>query len=707
MGIGARVRARGGRLARSALVTALCGACALAGGAGDGARAQDDGDGATPAAPAAPSDSAARADSAAAALGDSAAAAASADSAAAAAKAKAGGFHPSYVVKYNIEKDVRRFDHSFSADYTLGEKLRVNAASALGEKNETTLNRTGEVRRLNTSIEYKLGPGSALGFDVSTNRSLDSDRTLAIVNERKTKARNVGIFARYEKQMLDSLLFNFDANAGTQKTEVSEVTESGTQGELSVGLKYNPDRRLRTTFGWSGSRSTNDATSATGVIENRDISQALTGGVTFSPVDAVKLQLSLAAGNKQFQYPTLDVNKAQETRIEDRSGIALTTDIKRSEDLTLKIEVSHDRSAKDYVVDRPEVVVSDSVFDITVKKERERTNEIARNELKAAVSYSVWKGGKTTLSMGRDWADEEFPFPPSDTTDLTKRIDHGALTLSHEQTFSPRLKGTLSGKMDLVSYQFVEPVARASDRDLLTRSLEWSGDYRFSKRLTTNFGLGVKEDKTVNIHSKRSGENNTKQSWFLRPKIRYEISKAARITQTYEVRNDFTFFDQDKSRNFLSRKRDVDTQLTYKVLSGVTLDMTHMFQVREDGSFDRERDTFAKSSQTSKQSLEMSTGYSPITGLRFSFGERVESNRAYVYTDVDGDGRVDKVKKAGTQGDNVRHQLTLGLNFTWEITKKWNIKLNGRQMMTRGSEGVVSDPEKRFYQADAAMEYRL
>jgi hypothetical protein len=104
----------------------------------------------------------------------------------------------------------------------------------------------------------------------------------------------------------------------------------------------------------------------------------------------------------------------------------------------------------------------------------------------------------------------------------------------------------------------------------------------------------------------------------------------------------------------------------------------------------------------------MSTGYSPITGLRLSVGERVEANRAYVYTDVDGDGRVDKVKKAGTQGDNVRHQLILGLNFTWEITKKWNVKVNGRQTMTRGEpKEIVSEIEERFYQADVAMEYRL
>jgi hypothetical protein len=703
--MGGGVRARCGRLARSAIVTVLCGASALAAGAGDAARAQD-GDGETP--PAAPAGGAARADSGAAAPADSAARTVNADSVAAAERAKTGGFHPMYVVKYNVEKDVRRFDQSLIADYALGEKIRFNAASAFGSKNETTLHRTGQVRRFNTSIEYRLKPGSSLGFDISTNRSLDSDKTLAVVNESKTKARNVGLFARYEATLLDSLRFNLDASGGTDWSEVREVTEDGTSGELALGFRYNPRRTLQSAFDWKGSRSTNDATSASGVIENRDLSQAMTGGVTFTPAHAVRMQLRFAAANAQFQYPTNDVNKSQETRIEDRNGFGLTTDLKKSEGLALKLDAAYDRTARDYTVDRPQTVVSDSVFEQTLKRERERTSDIAQTALKATLNYSAWKGGKTTLAMSRDWGDEEYPFPPSDTTDLTKRIDHGGVSLSHDQIFSSRLKGILSGKMDLLSYQFVKPAARASDRDLLTRSLDWTGEFRFTKRLMTTFGLGVKEDQTVNISSKRSGENNTKQSWFLTPRIRYEASKAIRISQSYEMRNDFTFFDQDKSRNFLSRMRKVDTQFTYRVLSGVTLDMTHMFQVREDGSFDRENDTFAKSTQTSKQSIEASTGYSPITGLRFSFGERVEANRAYVYQDVDGDGLVDKVKKSGSQGDNVRHQLILGLNFTWEITKRWNLKLNGRQTMTHGNPAeVVSEIEKRFYQADVGMEYRL
>jgi hypothetical protein len=604
--------------------------------------------------------------------------------------ASRGGFHPTYDVKYMIDRDVKTLSNTLDFNFALGPKLHVSANSAIRGKDESTLKRDAQQKTITTNIEYRLAPASALGVDFSSNWALDTDRRLSVPVESKTTATNLGLFTRAERRFANRLLVKFNASGGAENTQLRDVEESGTRGDISMDLDYTPTKKLQTQFAWRGTRSTNDATSPSGVSENRDLGQTVSGSATYRPTQPVRLQMNLAAENKQFQSPDLsDPLRPQETRIEDRNNITLLGDYQHSTDLTFKLEVSRNHSSKDY------------------KLHPDRSGSTDSREARATMNYSAWGGGKTTMTMARENSDEEFPHPTSASADQTKQVDHGTVSLSHDQILSTRFKSGISGTLDLISYQFARPEARKSDRDLVTRSLEWSSDYKFSSRLNTNFVLGVKEDQTVNISADRSAENNTKQSWWLRPRLRVEPTTSSRLTQTYELRSDFTFFDQKESDNFLSRKSQVDTQFSFNVTKGVSVDLTHLYQVRDDGAFDKERDAFAKSTQSSKQSLDVSTGYSPFTGFRISFGQRIETNRNYDFKDVNGDGRVDKVKKAGVQGSNVRNQFYLGLNLQWTITRRWNVTLNGRQTVTRGTEGVVSDLEKRYYQADIGMTYTL
>src|SRR6185503_9881775 len=100
------------------------------------------------------------------------------------------------------------------------------------------------------------------------------------------------------------------------------------------------------------------------------------------------------------------------------------------------------------------------------------------------------------------------------------------------------------------------------------------------------------------------------------------------LRQVYEVRLDYTFFDDTTRVNFLTRKMQLDTKLTFQVSPHVDFDLTHLYQVRDEGSYDEGFDT---NQQRSKQSLDLAMGFAPIQGVRFACGQRIEVNRAYEF----------------------------------------------------------------------------
>jgi len=652
--------------------------------------------------------------------GDSAAAiAASRDSAAAvetareSVEAKPGaGFHPTYEVKYSIEKDVRAVSNAVRANYDIGEHLKVSNATSVRSKDEQTLKRKATTQTSATNLEYSLSDGTSMGVSYHATRSFDTNRSQALETETRTTASSVGVFSKLNRQLTDSLRFTADASAGTNHSDFRDVTESGTRGDLSMGLDYAPARSVKTAFTWAGTRETNDAEHAEKdtvggrpidilvTDTNRDISQAITGRASYTPKANLRLNLDLGANNGRFQYPE-GTTKRQETRAEDRWSAALQTAYDRTERLAFQFNLSRDQASKDYSIDIDTTnifALEDSARAKLLKKAyeetRRRPSDILRSEAKATLNYKGWRGGAAKLALARDQSEETYSDTPQ-----SKRLNHGGILLGLDQKLSGRLSTSLSARIDLTAFEYDLEESRENDRDVVSRSAEFNTSYAFAKNVSSSFNLGVREDRTVNIASKRVRENNSKQSWWVRPSFTFSPSEQVKINQAYEVRNDFTIFDLNESRNFLTRKTQVDTGFSYRVTKKVSFDASHQYQLRGEGSYDRRNDILFRTSQASRQSLDLSTGYSPRTGFRVAFGERIEANRNYEFLD----GR--RVKKPGASGESVRRQFFGEMNLTHEVSKKLSVKLNGRQTQTLGTN--VSELEKRFYVVDTAVEYKL
>ncbi|MFN0151592.1 MAG: hypothetical protein ACKVU1_12885 [bacterium] len=615
------------------------------------------------------------------------------------------GFHPSYDVRYGIEKDVRTWNHGVNADYMVGEKLRLKNQTGLRAKDEQTLKRTVETRTTSTSLEYLLSEAVTMGVRYSTNWNLDDNRSRALAVETKTTNSDVGVFSRFEKAVAENMIFNASTSAGTRNNEYSQFTEEGTQADMELGVDYTPVKSVRTDFSWSGNRATS-TTMTIGAAdspeeapieaENRDVAQQIRANISYNPSSNFNFRIGAFDANGQYQYPHADSAQYTETRTEDRSNASFGTKFRASERLSLGIEASRSNTEKDYDL---EAGASDALRTPLVRRGNRQTKEDAR----ATVSYKGWTGGTTNLALDRDRAYEQFPNQQAQE----KSIAHGAVTLNHDQKISAKLSTDVSLKIDLISYIFFradEPRrVPTSDRDLLAQSLEWKGNYVVSDKLTTNFALGVKEDRTVNIAAAQSGENNTKQAWWLRPSFSVKPLAGSTLRQVYEVRNDYTFAEDAKGQNLLTRKTQVDTKFTYQVTSVVDFDLSHFFQVRDAGSYDRVRETFRRATQFSKQSLDLSTGYAPMRGVRLAVGQRIELNRNYDFKDVD--GTIRRVKQTGPRGESERVEFFIEGSMRRDVTKRLKVEARARRTLADGTS--VSERERRFYRVEASAGYAL
>ncbi len=618
------------------------------------------------------------------------------------------GFHPSYDVRYGIEKDVRTWNHGINADYLVGEKLRLKNQSGLKAKDEQTLNRTVETRSTATSLEYLLSEAVTMGVRYSTNWNLDDNRSRAVAVETKTTNSDIGVFSRFEKAVAENMTFKASTSAGTRNNEYTQFTEEGTQADMELGVDYAPVKSVRSDFSWSGNRATSttmtvgtsDASGAPDGVpieaENRDVAQQIRANLAYNPSPDFNIHFGAFDANGQYQYPHADSAQYTETRTEDRSNASFGTKYKASDRLSLGLEASHSNTEKGYDLEEG---ASDGLRTPLVRRGNRQTREDAR----ATVSYKGWSGGTTNLALDRDRSYEQFPNQQAQE----KSIAHGAVTLNHDQKISKKLSTDISAKLDLISYVFFrgnEPeTVPTSDRDLLAQSLEWKGNYLVSDRVATNFVLGVKEDRTVNISGTQSGENNKKQSWWLRPSVSVKPIAGSSLRQVYEVRNDYTFFDDRARQNFLTRKTQLDTKFTYQLTRLVDFDMTHFFQVRDEGSYDRVREKFRRVSQRSKQSLDLATGYAPMQGIRVAVGERIEVNRTYDFKDVG--GKIRRVKKTGSIGESERVEFFIEGSVRRDVTKRLKVEVRARRTLADGVN--VSERERRFFRVEASAGYAL
>jgi hypothetical protein len=169
---------------------------------------------------------------------------------------------------------------------------------------------------------------------------------------------------------------------------------------------------------------------------------------------------------------------------------------------------------------------------------------------------------------------------------------------------------------------------KKQDRDDLRFLLDGAFQYRprpgFDCRLTAQW----RKQQTVYIPAANSRNSVTAKSYGVGAELGIQVTPLVKVTQSYKMTADYSFYDFNESSNALSRTTEVRTGLQSTLGLKAKLNVDHSFRFKDSGRFVRDNPgaprLFAKASDETYQFLALTTLYDFSSGFSLRASERME-----------------------------------------------------------------------------------
>jgi hypothetical protein len=168
----------------------------------------------------------------------------------------------------------------------------------------------------------------------------------------------------------------------------------------------------------------------------------------------------------------------------------------------------------------------------------------------------------------------------------------------------------------------------SQDRDDLRMVGDLTLGYRPSTRWDTRISGQLLKKQALSIPAQSSASSYTTNSYQIGAEMSCQASPALKVAQKCTFSADYSFYDFDENRNFLTRLTEVRTTLTGHVGARADLALVHLWQFRDSGRFGRAAPGAARSytrqTKDTYQVLEATTAYAFSDELRLSARQRIE-----------------------------------------------------------------------------------
>jgi hypothetical protein len=185
----------------------------------------------------------------------------------------------------------------------------------------------------------------------------------------------------------------------------------------------------------------------------------------------------------------------------------------------------------------------------------------------------------------------------------------------------PRLAAVTTGEASINRMMYDD---KKQDRDDLRFLLDGALQYRprsgFDCRLTGQW----RTQQTVYIPAANSRNSVTAKSYAMGAELGLQVTPLVKVTQSYKMTADYSFYDFNEGSNVLSRTTEVRTGLQSTLGSKAKLGVDHSFRFKDSGLYVRDTPgaprLYAKASGETIQILALTTRYdfSPEFALRAS-----------------------------------------------------------------------------------------
>jgi hypothetical protein len=169
---------------------------------------------------------------------------------------------------------------------------------------------------------------------------------------------------------------------------------------------------------------------------------------------------------------------------------------------------------------------------------------------------------------------------------------------------------------------------KKQDRDDLRFLLDGALGYRPRTALDCRLTAQWRKQQSVYIPAANSRNSVTAKSYAVGAELGLQVTPLAKLTQSYKMTADYSFYDFNESTNALSRTTEVRTGLQSTIGSKGKLGVDHSYRFKDTGRYVRDNPgaprLYAKASGETTQSLALTTRYEFSPGFALRASERME-----------------------------------------------------------------------------------
>lgn len=380
------------------------------------------------------------------------------------------------------------------------------------------------------------------------------------------------------------------ATGSTRGLSTRVAAELGTKWKLDVTGNIDRDSdNSRTRQRDSSGKGTADSTV---VAENGSRSKRVLFSTTWTPSSQNRVGFSGQYNRSVNQAYSADV-RAQDTK----TGLdqRLAVDMKLVPFWGIQLDLKADNSR------------TDIRYDLSTLG-RGNTRRTANGRLNFILGAAVPLLHGTEMTTEASWDNTRNTFQTSSTTSYSTKV--ASLRQVVRRPLGSRLALVSTGEASINRMLYDD---KKQDKDDLRILLDGALAYRprsgFDCRLTAQW----RKQQTVYIPAANSRNSFTAKSYAMGAELGFAVTPLVKLTQSYRMTADYSFYDFNESSNVLSRTTDVRTGLASTLGSKAKLNLDHTFRFKDSGLYVRATPgaprLYAKASGETTQNLALTTRY--------------------------------------------------------------------------------------------------
>ncbi|MBN1825142.1 MAG: hypothetical protein JW958_02675 [Candidatus Eisenbacteria bacterium] len=535
------------------------------------------------------------------------------------------GFHPSWTVRASDIRGNSNLSNEFKLDYALRDNMIYKNQVTLERRRSGRADRTSSSQEWKNDVQYLFHGNMKLGLGWNRRTSNDDDQrqTIDLVRDM------ILLRAIYSRDLWRGIRLTLNMNGGVENRNKTTDTKAdgsqrkeekrGNSKNANVLLNYSPSPDLDVEFSGDFQRKGFSlTTSGTNVEEkenpdNNDRTDNATFRLRFDKYELCHVKVNASADDKQQSF-------AKSTGAGTATGEVETVDEwRRSFDVQLSGDVTE---ATGY-----EANARYSAASRRYRIDKGQSSDLLDYGAEVALNQSLPARVRSRLVLKRSVGEDTY-YPDAGMPDRTGKADNGSMVLNLSRTLWNNTRLRAAGSLQMTSRSFVDST---QDKDDLISRVSFDLNYEPEGKLRGGAQFSLDENRTVNIHSSRASNNQTRQTWMVAPTVEYAPIPSLKFRSSYRMSLVYIFKDVDEDLNTMTRISELRSTAGWAFARGGSFDFEYRFKLNESGSFEKEGSTrrFARDREDSNQKLTLRVSYTLPGDMRIESGQFVEVVKRY------------------------------------------------------------------------------